>query len=257
MTRLLELQRSFQAFVTGNADTPPATISGNARASAQSRLQVYAEAIELRFLEALGEDYPGVHGLLGDESFRRLARAYAAAHPSHFRSMRWFGCHLPELLCAREPWRAHPVLAEMARFEWTKGELVDAADGTPIGVEDIAAIPAVHWGSMRPRFAHALRRLTLEWNVPALWTALEAGETPPPPTRLEHPVDWLLWRQGISIRWRSVEAHEAWALQACAGGADFDFLCNGLCERLGRDAAPLRAATYLKQWASDGLLAAL
>jgi Putative DNA-binding domain len=257
MTHLAELQRSFQAFVTGSAHAPPAMISGNTRASAQSRMQIYAEAIDLRFLEALGEDYPGVHGLLGDESFRQLAHAYAAAHPSHFRSMRWFGMHLPELLRADEPWCEHPVLAEMARFEWSKGELVDAADISPIGVEDIAAIPAARWAGMRPRFVHALRQLTLEWNVPALWSALETGETPPPPTRLEHPVDWLLWRQGISIRWRSIDAHEAWALRACAGGADFDVLCNGLCERIGRDAAPLRAATYLKQWASDGLLAAV
>ena len=257
MTSLREMQHGFEAFVTGKADKPPATIAGDVRASAQRRMQIYAEAIELRFLEALTEDYPGVHALLGDEAFRRLARAYTAAHPSHYRSMRWFGGQLPAFLRADNPWCEHPVLAEMARFEWSKGELVDAADCAPIGVEDIAAIPADEWAGMQPRFIHALRRLTLEWNVPALWSAFEAGETPPPPTRLEHPVDWLLWRHEISVRWRSIDTHEAWALQACAGGADFDFLCNGLCRRVGQDAAPLRAATYLKQWASDALLCAI
>lgn len=257
MTALLDLQRSMQAFLLGKANTPPPTVAGTGNVSAESRLQVYAEAIQLRFLEVLSEDYPGLRGMLGDEAFQQLAHAYAAAHPSRHRSIRWFGCHLPEFLRATAPWRDHPVAGEMASFEWTKGELVDAADGTVVRVEDIAAIPAGQWGAIQPRLVPALRRLTLEWNVPELWSAVDAGETPPAPTRREFPEDWLLWRQGIRLCWRSIAADEVWALQACVDGADFDFVCNGLCERIGQDGAAFRAATYLKQWATDGLLAAV
>jgi GNAT superfamily N-acetyltransferase len=232
-------------------------VAGGSNASAETRLAIYAEAIRLRFLEVLGEDYPGVHAMLGDDGFRTLADAYGQAHPSRQRSIRWFGRHLPAFLRATAPWCDHPMLSEMALFEWSKGELLDAADSSIVGVDDIAAIPAEQWAGIGPTLVPALRRLALEWNVPALWSAVQSGETPPPPARLESAVVWLLWRQGIHIRWRSIDSHEAWALQACADGEDFDFICDGLCERIGEDAAAFRAATYLKQWASDGLLAAV
>ena len=255
MSTLIERQRSFQAFVLGEADAAPATIAGTGGASAETRLDVYAQAIRLRFLEVLGEDYPGLNAMLGDEEFARLARAYARAHPSTHPSIRWFGRHLPAFVRATPPWRAQPIVGEMAAFEWAKSELVDAADAPVVRVEDIAAIPADRWVDIRPRLAPALRRLALEWNVPAVWSAGDGDETPPAPARLARAVDWILWRQGVGIRWRSIDRHEAWALDACAAGEDFGHLCDGLRERVGADTAAFRAATFLKQWASDGLLA--
>ena len=257
MTTLRDLQRSFQARVLGEAVTAPATVAGAGSASAEDRLQVYAEAIRLRFLEVLGQDYPGLRALAGVDAFRTLALAYAAACPSRHPSIRWFGRHLPAFLRATAPWREQPALGEMARFEWAKGELLDAADSAVVGVEDIAAIAPDRWAGIRPRLKPAVRRLALEWNVPGLWNAIDHGDAPPAPERLQRAVDWLLWREGIVIRWRSIEPDEAWALQCCADGEDFGAVCAGLRVRIGEEAAALRAATCLKQWASDGILEAV
>ena len=257
MTALRELQRSFQSWVLGDASALPVTVAGTGAVSAETRLGIYADAIRLRFLEVLGQDYPGLHALAGDDEFRRLALAYVAAHPSHHPSIRWFGAHLPAYLRSTAPWRDHPVLGEMAQFEWAKGELLDAADSPVVGVEDIAAIAPDRWAGIRPRIKPAVRRLSLEWNVPSLWKALDGGDAPPPPARTERAVDWLLWRQDIVVRWRSIESDEAWALRRCDAGADFGSICAGLCERVGEDAAAFRAATYLKQWAVDAVLEAV
>lgn len=143
MTALRELQRGFQAWVVGDASALPDTVTGAGAASAEVRLGVYANAIRLRFLDVLAQDYPGLSALAGDDGFRRLGLAYIEAHPSHHPSIRWFGCHLPAFLRASAPWRERPVLAEMAAFEWVKGELLDAADSPVMGVEDIAAIPPI------------------------------------------------------------------------------------------------------------------
>ena len=257
MIALRDLQRSFQACVLGETDTAPATVAGTGPASAEERLHVYAEAIRLRFLEVLGQDYPGLRALAGDDAFRTLALAYAAAYPSHHPSIRWFGRHLPAFLCSTAPWRDHPVLGEMARFEWAKGELLDAADSPVVGVEDVAAIAPDRWAGIRPRLKPAVRRLALEWNVPGLWNVIDRGDAPPAPERLQRAVDWLLWRDGIVVRWRLIDPDEAWALRSCADGEDFGSICAGLCARIGEDAAALRAATCLKQWASDGILEAV
>ena len=256
MTALRELQRSFQSWVLGDASALPVTVAGTGAVSAEDRLDIYAQAIRLRFLEVLGQDYPGLHALAGDDRFRRLGLEYVAAHPSHHPSIRWFGGHLPAFLRSTAPWRDHPVLGEMAEFEWGKGELLDAADSPVIGVEDIAAIPPERWAGIRPRLKPAVRRLALEWNVPALWKALDGDEEPPPSARTEPAVDWLLWRDGLVVRWRSIEPDEAWALQRCDAGDDFGSICAGLCEWVGEDAAAFRAAACLKQWAADGVLEA-
>ena len=257
MIALRDLQRSFQAYVLGEADVPPATVAGTAAVSAEDRMHVYAEAIRLRFLEVLGRDYPGLHALAGDDRFRALGLEYATAHPSHHPSIRWFGRHLPAFLRSTAPWRDHPVLGEMAQFEWTKGELLDAADSPVVGIGDVAAIAPERWAAMQPRLKPAVRRLALEWNVPPMWTAIERGDAPPSPARMERAVEWLLWREDVVVRWRSIDADEAWALRRCAAGDDFGSICTGLCERVGEEAAALRAATCLKQWATDGVLEAV
>ena len=257
MTALRALQRSFQSWVLGDASALPATVAGTGAVSAEDRLDIYAQAIRLRFLEVLGQDYPGLHALAGDNQFRRLGLEYVAAHPSHHPSIRWFGGHLSAFLRSTAPWRDHPVLGEMAEFEWDKGELLDAADSPVVGVEDIAAIPPDLWAGIRPRLKPAVRRLALEWNVPALWKAVDGGDAPPPSARTEPAVDWLLWRDGLVVRWRSIEPDEAWALRRCDAGDDFGSICAGLCEWVGEDAAAFRAATFLKQWAADGVLEAV
>ena len=257
MTALRELQLGFQAYVLGGAGAPPATVAGTGTASAEDRMHVYADAIRLRFLEVLGQDYPGVHALAGDDEFRSLGLAYAAAHPSQHPSIRWYGRHLAAFLGSAAPWRDHPVLDEMARFEWAKGELLDAADSPVVGVEDIAAIPPEQWAGIRPRLKPAVRRLALEWNAPNLWKAIDGGDAPPAPARMERAVDWLLWREDLVVRWRSIEPDEAWALGRCQAGEDFGAICTGLCERVGEDLAAFRAATYLKQWAADSVLEAV
>ena len=275
MTALRELQRGFQSWVLGDASATraaptPATVVDAGAVSARDRLKVYADAIRLRFLEVLGQDYPGLHALAGDDGFRHLGLAYVAAHPSHHPSIRWFGAHLPAFLRSTAPWQEQPVLAEMAAFEWAKGELLDAPDSPVVGVEDIAAIAPDRWAGIRPRLKPAVRRIALEWNVPVVWKAIDGDETVPALTRTdrtgsvgrgesagESAVEWLLWRQDLLVRWRSIDPDEAWALRRCTAGEDFGSICAGLCERVGDDAAAFRAATFLKQWAADGVLEAV
>ncbi len=257
MSALSDLQRSFQAAVLDGDEAVLARIAPGGVADPRQRLLVYSEGMRLRFAEVLRLDYPGVLGLLGDERFDALARAYALACPSRNPSIRWFGARLAGFLDTTAPWNEQPVLAEMAHFEWRKGELHDAADSPTVGVEQMARVPPQAWAALTPRLVPAVRRLDLHWNVPPLWRALDRDQTPPAPARAETPQAWLLWRRDLSIHWRSLDAHEAWAIDACAAGATFGDLCGGLGDRVGVEQAPLRAATALKQWISDGVIAAV
>ena len=257
MSRLSELQRRFQRGVLGEGDGVLTDIASNgAGASPRRRLAVYADAVRLRFLEVLRTDFPGVHALLGDPDFETLAGSYLTDCPSNNPSIRWYGSRLAKHL-AGPAWRERPEVSEMAEFEWRKGELHDAADSPVMDISEMASVPAHAWADLRPQPVPALRRLELHWNVPGVWVAMDAGEPLPALERSPAPQSWILWRHDLRVRWRSMDAHEAWALDACSAGLRFGEICDGLADQVGEEEAPMRAAGALKQWLGDGLIAAM
>jgi hypothetical protein len=116
-----------------------------------------------------------------------------------------------------------------------------------LSIDTIAALPPDGWPSLRLALHPATRLLATR--------RLQLRDSQP--TLAEHVghVDWLLWRQGMDVHWRTLEADEADALHALRNGAMFGELCERLASRHGDASAP-RAAALLKRWLADGLLAA-
>ncbi len=174
---LRSLQAEFQDYLISPEQTAILEqVAGTAKADAETRLGIYAEAYRLRLIEALDTDFPVLHALLGYDEFERMARAYIDAHPSRHFSIRWFGQHVSDFLRAALPYRDHPALGEMATFEWTMTLAFDTADGPLITFEDMAAVPPASWPGMRFIPHASLHRLDLRWNVPAVWKAHSAGD---------------------------------------------------------------------------------
>lgn len=73
----------------------PARILPSKTLTSHERLEIYCGMYELRLLEALRVDYPGVVHFLGDETFDELARLYVRKHPSTSYTLNRLGDHLP------------------------------------------------------------------------------------------------------------------------------------------------------------------
>jgi hypothetical protein len=285
MSALADLQSDFQAFLLDGNERMLGRVTGTAKVSAETRLAVYYDAYRLRLLEALASNYPVLRAWIGEEEFENIGIAYVAAHPSRHFSIRWFGHLLPEFLAATQPWQDKSSLAEMAALEWALSEAFDAEDGTVIGVEDMAAIPAPAWPGMRLQFHPSAQRLDLRWNVPMIWKAVnrnldgekstascrgetsatpsagkeQRGDAPaltdvPAPMEHEYPQAWLVWRQDLKTWFRSLSVDEAWALDAAMTGENFAAICEGLCEWIDAQNVALHAAGLMKQWITDGLV---
>lgn len=258
MNRLRRLQEDFQHHVmvpdgrTGM--NMEAQVVSTASAAASERLDIYVHAYRLRLLEALATDFPGLHTLTGDDEFDRLGRAYIDTCPSHHFSLRWYGHGVAEFLRRTAPYNDHPVLAEMAEFEWAMSLAFDAADSPVISVEDMVALPPAAWAELRLLPHASVRRINLQWNVPALWKSVLAEQTPDAPVQAEYPVGWVLWRQALNTYFRSLTVDEAWAIDALLAGEDFSGLCAGLCEWMDPENAPAQAAGMLKRWVQDGMI---
>jgi hypothetical protein len=253
MNALKRLEQDFQTCMLGKHLDMAGQVVGDARADAAERIQVYVEGYRLRLLEVLQDNFTGLHGLLGDEQFDALGRAYIDAHPSTHPSVRWFSKHLEGFLRTTAPFDRQLYLAEMAAFEWAQGLVFDAADQTAMTMQDLASLPPEAWAQLRLDFAAAIQRLDCAWSVPTAWTRLEAGEAPALEAA-ERPRPWLLWRADLTTHWRSLTEDEAWMLDAARAGKDFGGLCEGLCRWHTPETVAMQAASYLKLWLNDGLI---
>jgi hypothetical protein len=254
MTTLQDLQSDFQSFLLHRQENIRTQVVGTDKVSADRRLAIYYDAYRLRLLEALDSNYPVLHGWIGDEEFEKLGLAYLAAHPSTHFSIRYFGHELARFLAAGETYRDKPFLSEMAQFEWAMTVAFDAPDSALTQLEDMATIVPEAWPGLRFQMQDSVQRLNLEWNVPVIWKAIDAGQAPEEPQRSEYPKSWLLWRQDLKTYFRSLSVDEAWALDAAANGGTFAMICEGLCEWIDAQHVAAHAAGLLKQWISDGLI---
>src|SRR5450755_3028114 len=138
--QLRELQQDMQRHLLGEESGVIAAIVDAPPLGAAGRLAIYRNAYQVRLIDALHETYPVLHGLLGDEAWIELGEAYVAAHPSVFRSIRWYGRELAEFMAGRAPYSDAPILSEVALLEWTLAEVFDAMDAQSLQRAELSAV---------------------------------------------------------------------------------------------------------------------
>jgi hypothetical protein len=252
-TLAAQLQALAQAITADSAPTDTAELFRPTPQGGPPRLGIYRKAYRARLTEALRENYPVLHRVQGDEAFDELAERFIAACPSHQPSIRWFGSALLEWLAANSEQLSHPALADLARMEWALCTVFDAADCTPLSVDDLLAQTAETWPELRFTGHPSLRLIALDWAVEPLWRALSnnpEAETAAPEPQPHH---LLVWRQNDQTQWRSVEPFEADMLQAALSGESFAELCERAAATEGKQAAAA-VAGHLRVWVEAGLL---
>ena len=256
MTRLPQIQDAFQGYLLRGDDAVEALVAGTERVPIATRLSIYGDGYRSRLVEALQANFPVLSELLGEVDFATLGEAYVRSHDSPFFSIRYYGNALAGFL-AREPeYSGAPMLADLARWEWMMTEVFDAADADAVGVADLAELAPEKWAELRFGLHPSVRRLALEWNAPQIWNAVSDKEEPPEVEFNATPVEWVLWRQELRTYFRSLQPGEAGALEAVRDGRSFGEICDLLCGEFGEDAAPMRAAGFLRDWVESGMLTA-
>jgi len=252
---LRELQAAFWRSLTadgGRGDARAfdpvavAAIAPSDRLAPAERLAVYTTMYFWRIQEVLREDFARTAAVLGPEAFEAVVRGYLARHPSEHPSIRWVGRALPAYLAGAPPAGAPPWIAELARFEWARLDLFDAADAVPIGVDALRAVPADDWPRLRLTAVPALATFASPWPVDRIWAA--AGEG-----RVEH--EWepervvlRIWRRDFHVYHVRLRPPEERALARLLAGRSVAAICDVL------DDAET-AGALLVRWLDDGLVA--
>ncbi len=255
MSDLLTLQRDMMQWLQTESGDIHASVRGTKKVSIETRLAIYANAYRYRLIDALSDNYPSVHTLLGDESFYNEGVKYIAEYPSQHFSIRYFGSQLADFL--EKHYSDTLVLAEMARFEWALRNAFDAGDVPSLSLDALQTIAPESWAGLSFVLHPSVARVDLQWNVPQLWAAIddETGEIEI--ESAEHPIPWLIWRKDLKTYYRSLEVDEAWALDQVMQGANFAKICAGVCEWIDEEHAPARVAAFISEWLNTELITEL
>ena len=257
MLRLPDIQRRFFRRITrphasqGGDEVLAGEIREHGPLDSEERFAIYARMYCARLVDALGEDYPRVASILGGEGFAAVAHDYVNAQPSTHPSLRWFGHGLADFLATRAERNQPGFLPDLARLEWSRLAMFDAADAELLDVTALRRLPADAWGSLRLHLVPALQVLHVAWPVHQIWEAAESGGGGP-----WAPADtWLrVWRQGDQVFQATLDEVERTALGHVQAGDDFGAVCAGLASIVAEDTVAATAGALVLRWIEDGVL---
>ncbi|MDR3476879.1 MAG: DNA-binding domain-containing protein [Gammaproteobacteria bacterium] len=254
MRDLQQIQNAIQHYLLHNDASMHGELLAIKQPIAEQRLAIYRDGYYLRLLEVLQQDYEVLSALLGAEQFDLLGRSFIDAHPSHFRSVRWFGNALANFMREHPQFKEQPALIEMAEFEWLLTESFDALDASALTFEEMAAVPMVQWPLMHFQLLPSLRRLDLHWNTVSVWKAYKEESKRIAFEKAEYPASWIIWRKDLQTLFYSLTNDAAYMIDAIAAGNNFSTICEGLCAWVDEEVVAMHAAMLLKRFILDNLI---
>ena len=168
-----QLARTQQAFADALLD------AGQAHAAAtlcrgvlvEERLGLYRGSMNATWRRVLGQAYPVLLALVGEEFFAGLARAYGRRYPSQDADLNRFGDGFAAFLVTFPPAAQLPYLPDMARLEWALHLAYYAPDAAGLAAEALASLAPEQLEACRFTLHPACALIHSDWQVVALWQA--------------------------------------------------------------------------------------
>ena len=273
MLPLGELQLRF--FSALDPASPPidaallAAVNGTGSLDATQRIRIYADMYRARLVDVLREDYPRVAAILGDEDFAALACRYLTRHPSTNPSVRHVGRRFADWITGEAS--VAPHLADLARLEWARVEVFDAADAEPLRLADLESLPPDEWPALRLQLIPACLVLESAWPVHEIWASADpeahadapaddgaradGAAEPAPQAWTREPTVIRVWREGFSVSHAAMGRDEQRAFRVLARGEPFAEICAAIEDGLDADTAAREVGAILLRWLEDGLIA--
>ena len=239
------------AFATALLDTA-ATLPSFAGAAVPQRFSLYRGNLSATWRRTLGQAYPVVLALVGEQFFGGLARAYGRQMPSDSADLNEFGERFADFLSSFPPAAELPYLPDMARLEWAVHLAHYAADAQTLAPEALAALHPDQLEARRFSLHPACALLASNWQVAALWQAHQEGEGQ---GMFPHEMQVASCALVCRVRWKAqvlvVDAAAHAALLVLQQGQTFGAALDAAFER---DPA-FDLAAHLRQWLAHAVLA--
>jgi hypothetical protein len=246
------LLRAFAAGLVDPAATPTELFRGPAEGNA-ARFALYRGNLTANWERSLGNAYPVLRQLVGEEFFLALARNYGRRVPSASGDLNALGAGLPDFLADFESTRPYPYFPDLARLEWAVHRAHYAADAPPLAAAELAALGPEGLETLACRLRPGHLLLASPWAIAPIWLAHQEPPAAPLPAEPARPCQALVYRPQWRVRVREVTPGEAAALAVLATGAPLAAALEA-----GLDADPdFDPGAALPAWLAQGLLTPL
>ena len=150
--------------------TSSALAGAGARRRADRRFAVCRNIVITAPIRALGQRFPVVNRLVGDEFFRAMAHAYVTSHPCVSPIMMFSGETFADFIDGFAPAHAVPYLSDVARIEIARSRAYHAADATPIEPSGFAGILSEDLGDLEVRLHPSVSVIESRYPIVSIWT---------------------------------------------------------------------------------------
>lgn len=237
---LLALQRDFRDWLKSGAEQQAASFPAPARVG----LAIYQNNYRAQLAGCLEESFPVTLAWFGGGAFHDAVVAHVETVPPSSWTLDLYPRDFPATL--RDLYPDDPEVGDLAMLEFALGEAFVANDAPPLALD----LAFVDWDRARFGFVPSLAIHPLATNAPAIWSAIIAGDDPPPAMVLPADGALIVWRTDETCQFRSIGRAEGDALSyLSAPGSTFGSFCNsghGHAEEIGQ---------WLGQWIADGIIA--
>jgi hypothetical protein len=143
-----------------------------------ARLAVYRNNVVSSLVDALGETFPVVQELVGEEFFRAMAAIFVRERPPRSRVLAHYGGEFPSFVASFAPAGGLTYLADVARLELARVMAYHAADAEPVSDEVVALAlgSGERMGELQMALHPSVHTLSSPHAVVSLWAAHQLGD---------------------------------------------------------------------------------
>ena len=212
--------RIADAVLDGSIDAVATLVRADRLPSAE-RLRIYHNHTLTSLATALGDNFPVVRRLVGEDFFRAMAKQFVSAHPPQNPCLSDYGDGFADFLAGFEPARALPYLPDVARLERLRIAVAFAPETPALDLAALAARPADAQGRWRIALRPSAGLMNSSYPVDRIWRANQAADVPPVDLGTG-PVSLLVWRNPEGCQIEPLDSGSFAFFAAAARGATLE-----------------------------------
>jgi len=191
-------ETSFARALLDVAQPVPAGLTAHHAAVPNRRFAVYRNNVAASLVNALRSRFPVVEKIVGEEFFAAMARVFALERPPRTPLLTTYGDEFADFIDGFGPARELIYLADVARLEAARTRAYHAADATPLGGAEFAALDVSALGSIRLDLHPSAEIVRSPHPIATIW-AMNSGKRDLAPIMNWHGEDALVVRPNLDV----------------------------------------------------------
>ncbi|MCG7530971.1 DNA-binding domain-containing protein [Psychrobium sp. MM17-31] len=136
---------------------------------AELRLAIYRNNVMHSLTTALGDLYPVIKKLIGDDCFKAAATEFVRLHPPKHAALLHYGEEFSEFISTFPPCVDLPFLADVARLEFVQNQAYHQADSEVFDPQILGQVPAEQLANVSFSVVDSLYLLDSVWPIDEIW----------------------------------------------------------------------------------------